>query len=704
MNWTVKSDVQNFSDGLYPNFGWLIKYRAETTPSSHLVNFSSSENGSNKPKLQIKYLKTETLDATNVKKNKPNSATAKLLGYVTSDGEGSSKYRFYYKKFADTTWEHTFFQLPSQGGFTGKTLSYTVSTFTPGSLYIYRGSIHNITLGLINNGSEMSFLTPDNITGFKAAVASPGEIDLNWTLVQNADGAYIEWYTSLDATWNPGDHNKLGTYGDGYCPGTSFQHTGLTPDTLYYYKAWAYAEDGPIQNLWKSRGNTTAPFGNNWTINNGNGIRTYKAPYISTNGSTLIHSRDATLNGYIRNTSRGEHCKVWFEYGLTTAFGSITTYKWMNTTGTFSIFVDGLKPGTTYYFRAVYKNLTYVGRAQQNKSFTTFLAWIEIVSPQYGDNWRRGITHKIEWLYRTQLSGTYVNITLIGGPKDDVLTIASGILINNGLYNWSIPSNQSVGKFNYRIEITSDFDPNIYDYSDYFSIKELHEGIVWNKTILLVPPIARGNTGSVNLSSGESFNLTMMKGNTTRAEVYGLYYGGELDYCSFSGAVQIDLYEGGNCFGTIILLDSDSLTYKSQSNSGPYSTTIENGGIFYSDSNTNKYLQKAPPIYAGEHTFSMHAVQLVASPFGGSGSGGFRIRIKTIVNINSVREADYVYNLRLQFYGDNAEAWLEYFESNYDFEKQQSQQYHLADTLFYKPSTSKLWFTFAHTAIGISFQ
>jgi hypothetical protein len=196
----------------------------------------------------------------------------------------------------------------------------------------------------------------------------------------------------------------------------------------------------------------------------------------------------------------------------------------------------------------------------------------------------------------------------------------------------------------------------------------------------------------------------MMEGSVDKAEVYWLYYGGEINLCSFSGAVQIDLYENGDCFGTIIILDSDSLTYESQSDSGPYSTTIENGGIFYSDTNTNKYLQKAPPIYEGKHTFSMHAVQLVASPFGAGGTGGSKIRMKTIVNINSVREADYVYNLRLQFYGDNAEAWLDYFESNYDFEKQQSQPYHTPDTLFYKPSTSKLWFTFAHSAIGISLQ
>jgi hypothetical protein len=433
---------------------------------------------------------------------------------------------------------------------------------------------------------------------------------------------------------------------------------------------------------------------------------TTKAPYLLTNDPTLVHSRDATLNGYIRNTSKEEHCKVWFEYGLTTACGISTAYKWMNKSGDFDTTIYGLKPNTKYYFRAVYQYLTYV-RKDGIKDFTTILGGIEIISPQYGDNWRRGTIHNISWFYGPQVIGT-VYITLCGGPKGDVFSIINVSIDNNGgigagSYNWRIPSDRPIGKFNYRIKITSNFDPSIYDYSDYFSIKELHERTVWNETISPLQVNPQGNV-VVSLSCGVSFNLTMMEGSVDKAEVYWFYYGGEINLCSFSGAVQIDLYDVGNCFGTIILLDSDSLTYESQSNSGPYSTTIENGGIFYSDSSTNKYLQKAPPIYEGKHTFSMHAVQLVASPFGASGTGGFRIRMKTIVNMNSVREADYVYNLRLQFYGDNAEEWLEYFESNYDFKSERSQPYHTPDTLFYNPSTSKLWFTFAHTAIGVSFQ
>lgn len=699
IEWDVKSDMQGFIDGYYANYGWLMRYDSVTPAYSYFAKFYSKEHVSLTPQLHISYLKTETLNATNVKKYSANYASATLNGNIISDGYNGCIYGFYYKRFSDSTWSK-WWSSDIKG--TGETFSLNKGLLSPGTLYIYKASIKNSSFNLVNNGSEMKFLTPGNITNINAQAVNPGEIDLSWQLVpgDGADGAYIEWSTSPHATWNPGSYNKTNT--NGYCPGTSFQHTGLTPGKTYYYKAWAYAEDGG----WKSNGignNAIAPFGNTMIIS----AITHQAPYLLTNNATLVHSRDATLNGYLTQTSPRTNCKVWFEYGLTTAFGTSTTPKWMNSTGTFNTTISGLKPNTKYYFCAVYQNLSYIFKAWP-KNFTTILGGIEIVSPQYGDNWKRGTTHEIQWFYGPQVTGT-VYIALYGGPKGNVLSIANVSIDSNGgngagSYNWNIPPNQPIGKFNYRIKITSNFDPSIYDYSDYFSIKELHEGTVWNETISPLHVNTQGNVEVSLFSCGVSFNLTMIEGNVDKAEVYWLYYGGEINLCSFSGAVQIDLYESGSCFGTIIILDSDSLTYESQSDSGPYSTTIENGGIFYSDTNTNKYLQKAPPIYEGKHTFSMHAVQLVASPFGAGGTGGFKIRMKTIVNINSVRETDYVYNLRLQFYGDNAEAWLDYFESNYDFEKQQSQPYHTPDTLFYKPSTSRLWFTFAHSAIGVSFQ
>jgi len=713
MNWSVTEDVKNFLKGVYPNHGWLIKYQEYSFTKSHLVNFSSDETTKGddyKPKLEVIYLKTQTLNTTNVKKYKEDKAKATLKGLVVSDADNGCNYSFYYKKYNDYYWN---FAGWSQT-LIGKTeFSKTIQNLVPGCLYEYRASIkcRYQSKNYLNNGSKMKFLTPGNITGFSATAFSPGAINLEWQNAMGAKGAYIEWYTSPDTTWERGDHYKVDA--DGYCKGTRFLHTGLEPNTNYYYKAWAYADDCD----YTSDGTENFPWGNNWTRMD----KTYQRPSISTEEPVVIHSRDAILNGYLTHTTQGENCMVWFEYGRTPACGTNSkTFNWTNGTGsyTFHIPIDGLKPGTIYYFQAVYKAIyrhgteeyVYIYKDPDEKNFTTLISDIEIVSPQYGNSWIKGTNNTIKWFYKPQLDGTNITIWLIRpeGPYvlKEALPINSGSWdpdnIYSGSWDWEIPSDQTqtIGKFRYRILITSDFDPGSRDFSDYFTIKELHEGMVWHRTIV---PIDEGDNtflvdcGQSDCDRGESFHLKMIKGNLDRVEAYGLYYGGELCDCSFRGTVQIDLYDGSNCFGSIILLDSDSLTYKFQSGSGTYVSKIEKGGILYSDSTTNKYLQKAPPIYGDERTFSMHAVQLVVSPFGASGNSEFRIRAKTIVTINSIREKDYVYNLKIQFYGDNAELWLKYFESKHrGFERQ-------SDTLFYKPSTSSVWFVFSQTAIQVSF-
>jgi hypothetical protein len=695
MHWNVTSDVQNFVNGNNGyDHGWLIKYNTENTGSlCYCAKFYSREctNPTLRPLLVISFIKCETNEATGVKRN-----NATFNGIVDKDGGEPCQYSFSYGYYYGSGWTSDVNTAWTGNKRAGESFSYNAQSLYSGILYRYRANIKIASSTLINTGDYKFFLTPGNITGFNAVTLNPKQIALSWG-IDNAYGAYITYSKS-----KAGKGGGSGTIG--YAQG-SYYLVNVDPVTTYTFTAKAYAQC----NGWKSVGNFTAPWGNTMTSS----ATTPSEPYISTNDSTLVHSKDATLNGYV-SFNHSYSCKVFFQYvkyDSSYAYGTNTSEIPMSVNSTFSQLINGLTPNTHYKFRSVVRYGMGYTNFSVDKSFTTFLGGIEIDSPQQGDKWSRGTIQKIQWIYGLNVPfSTTVNITLLKSPSY-YLVLSNNYSIGDqngyGEYNWSINSNQTLGNHNYRIKITSNFDSNIYDYSDYFSITELHEGVAHNETIL---PI--GNNPYHFMLSGHCrgyFDLNMIQGKVTKAEVYWLYYGGELDFCSFSGAVQIDLYDQQNkgsapyCFGTIVLLDSDSLTYESQSDNGPYSTTIENGGIIYSDSNTNKYLQKAPPIYNGKNTFSMHAVQLVASPYTAGGTGGFKIRMKTIVNNNSIRETDYVYYLRLQFYGDNAETWLEYFESNYNFEMQQSQQYHLADTLFYKPSTSKLWFTFAHTTIGVSF-
>jgi hypothetical protein len=131
---------------------------------------------------------------------------------------------------------------------------------------------------------------------------------------------------------------------------------------------------------------------------------------------------------------------------------------------------------------------------------------------------------------------------------------------------------------------------------------------------------------------------------------------------------------------------------------------MENGGIIYYDQSGDGYVKKAPCVYALESTFSMHAVQQVVPLFGaGGGNSGFKIKMKTDLIVNSIRESNHVYNLRLQYYGDNADTWLRYYKDKYEFEDG------ALNTLFYKPSDpaenqNGIWFVFTHASVMVSIQ
>jgi len=323
---------------------------------------------------------------------------------------------------------------------------------------------------------------------------------------------------------------------------------------------------------------------------------------------------------------------------------------------------------------------------------------INVKSPGYGYHWKRGTTQTIEWTY----NGATAETVTIKLERYDRLTedIGTYDMPGSGSYqlNWNILLNQEVGNYTYQINISVTDTPSIYSLSSNFSIADIHEGIIYHETI----PVA-GGEGLISCSSGDSFTLDMITEQTDRVEVYWFDYGKELEPpWTFDGAVCIDLYSasyGFECFGSIWLLDSESLTYEPATGGG-YKITIENGGIINSELG-GSIVESAPSIFEGNGIFSMQIIQMVASqPFlSTGGSGGFKIRTKNYLYMNSVREMDQAYNLRLQFYGDNAKTWLDYFKHNYHFEGTTD-----SNTLFYTPSGNPdgIWLTFSHSVVEIS--
>lgn len=78
-------------------------------------------------------------------------------------------------------------------------------------------------------------------------------------------------------------------------------------------------------------------------------------PIVTTSAPSNIDSTSAILNGNLDSTG-GETCEVWFEYGLTVSYGQTTPEQSKSSTGSFSESIFNLNSGTTYHFKACASN------------------------------------------------------------------------------------------------------------------------------------------------------------------------------------------------------------------------------------------------------------------------------------------------------------------------------------------------------------
>lgn len=66
-------------------------------------------------------------------------------------------------------------------------------------------------------------------------------------------------------------------------------------------------------------------------------------PQVTTEGASSITTPSAVLTGYLDSTG-GETCEVWFEYGTSTSYGSSTSKLSLSSTGPFSALISSLNP------------------------------------------------------------------------------------------------------------------------------------------------------------------------------------------------------------------------------------------------------------------------------------------------------------------------------------------------------------------------
>jgi hypothetical protein len=100
------------------------------------------------------------------------------------------------------------------------------------------------TMGTLNTGQSLGAPAPSNPSNFDAASFSESQVNISWSLNNNANDIMLAWNST----------NNFGTPTGTYAPGnsitgggtvlytgisTAFSHVGLNGGTQYYYKAWS---------------------------------------------------------------------------------------------------------------------------------------------------------------------------------------------------------------------------------------------------------------------------------------------------------------------------------------------------------------------------------------------------------------------------------------------------------------------------------
>jgi phosphodiesterase/alkaline phosphatase D-like protein len=293
-------------------------------------------------------LKVSTSAAGNV-----GAQSAALNGFLTSMGS-SAVVNVWFEYGTDTTFGSS---TPQQTLNMPGNFSYNISRLLPGITYYYRAAA-------FSNGYNVY----GQYSTFQTTSASPVSISTNPASNISTNAATLNAYVnslgsvrSVQVIFNFGQTPQYGsvtspttvTY-----PGTvSFQITGISPGTQYYYQAVAQTPDNlkvyGSGNVFSSVSNSSLS--------------------VATSPASAITSSSAILNGFLQDRGSSTTVQAWFEYGSTADMGNSSEIQTVNDTGAYySTVITGLAPGRTYYYRSVALNPTGGGRSV-NGSISSFV-------------------------------------------------------------------------------------------------------------------------------------------------------------------------------------------------------------------------------------------------------------------------------------------------------------------------------------------
>lgn len=278
------------------------------------------------------------------------SDSATLNGSVNPNGLASSAYF----QYGTTTSYGTVTGTQSLGsGSTVSAVSAAITGLSPQTTYHYR--LVAVSTSGTTNGSDQTFTTsavpPAVSTGAASAITFNGAT-LSGTV--NPNGTATTVYFNYGTTTSYGSSTANQSAGSGtIASAISAALTGLNPLTIYHYQVVAVTASGT-------------------TLGGDQTFSTLAGPAAVVTGSaSSITSQGSTLNGTVN--PGGQATNAYFQYGLTTSYGSTTQTQSAgsgNTAGALTAAISGLTASTTYHFSLVAVNAS--GTTQgADQTFTT---------------------------------------------------------------------------------------------------------------------------------------------------------------------------------------------------------------------------------------------------------------------------------------------------------------------------------------------
>jgi len=290
------------------------------------------------------------------------TAYSAVLPCTFSTG-GDSSVKIYFE-YIDTS--NNQYTTPIQTYNTGASCAVHVSGLNPSTKYSFQAIAEN-SVG--STGSMLQYFTtlPMGGGGYGAPTVSTGAVYNISTTSANVSCVFTTGgYPTADVYFEYGQNGNFynRTQPQTLSTGASCINyiSGLIPNTTYIVRAVISNNGGVVYGY-------SMPFTTLSTGGGNNGSKITTVTVLAKSATT----KSIVVSGIVYGTAN--NVRTWFEYGTTTALGMTTAqqYTTVNNMQVYTATISGLKPGTTYYYRAVAMDQGSVSRGDINyvKTLTT---------------------------------------------------------------------------------------------------------------------------------------------------------------------------------------------------------------------------------------------------------------------------------------------------------------------------------------------